>query len=519
MSDQRRPRPSPIVLLVTTAVAVLLFLAAAAAGERLGNWRPALLIGLGLVAVILFAASWLMLRPRREDRSDEADEAPKLDPVALAEAAERQAAEARAHIEKIRDVRRREELRGELAKLDEGRRSESGELDVVVFGTVSAGKTSLINALMGREVGETGAVMGTTRQGENHVYTLEGVDGVVRLVDTPGLAEAGAGGEDREREARKLAERADLLLFVVDHDLIRREYAALMELARVGKRSIVVLNKKDRFPEADLAAIRARLRERLGGVVAVDDVVTIAASPRPLEVRERLADGTTRTVYEVQEPDVGALRERILAVLAGEGRLLRLANLLLRTRNLGREAESALDAERRRKCEELIDHYQWVTAATVFANPVPALNLVQGAAVQLDLIGDLARVHELDPNPAQLRALAARLGQAMLKVGLVEAASSVVAGVFKRTPTTFLAAGAVQAVTMAYLARIAGGALAEYYRNGERWGPDGPEGAVLRGFEANSRAEFLQDFARQALDRFLSRVRLRPAAGPPSPTS
>ncbi|AMV39891.1 YcjF family protein [Planctomyces sp. SH-PL62] len=248
--------------------------------------------------------------------------------------------------------------------------------------------------------------------------------------------------------------------------------------------------------------------------MSAEDVVPAAAAPRPLPVRERLADGSSQMVYEVQEPDVKALRERIARVLASEGPLLRIANLLLKTKALGREAESTLDAERRLKCEERIDHYQWVTATTVFANPIPALNLVQGAAVQLDLIADLARVYDLDPSPVRLRALAAQLGQAMLKVGLVEAASSVVAGVFKRTPTTFVAAGAVQAVTMAYLARIAGGALAEYFRNGESWGPAGIEGAVLRQFEANSRADFLQDFARQGLDRFLSRVRLKPATAP-----
>ena len=85
------------------------------------------------------------------------------------------------------------------------------------------------------------------------------LEGTVYLTDTPGLAEAGPGGEVREIEARSLAVRADLLLFVVDHDLLRGEYERLIELARLGKRSIVVLNKKDRFPDRDLAAIAAKL--------------------------------------------------------------------------------------------------------------------------------------------------------------------------------------------------------------------------------------------------------------------
>jgi small GTP-binding protein len=508
-----RPLPRRLVPFVVATVALALFAAVVAAGDHLGPWLPALLIPLGTaVAASLAWVAWVAFPTRRDGRPE--DDAPALDPATLAEAARRESERAREHIEKIPDARRREALRGELARLDEARDVEPAraQMDVVVFGTVSAGKTSLINALVGRDVGETGAVMGTTRQGESHVHTLEGVEGVLRLVDTPGMAEAGREGGDREAEARRLAQGADLLLFVVDHDLVRSEQAALLELSRLGKRSIVVFNKKDLFPVADREAVLARLRERLDDVVPAQDVVAVAASPRPIPVRVVKVDGSHESVLEVEEPDVQDLRDRIAAVLANEGKLLRLANLLLKTRTLDREAVDALDAERRRKCAELIEHYQWVTATTVFLNPVPALNLVQGAAVQLDLMADLARVYDLNPSPSQLRALAGALGQAMLKAGLPEAAASVVAGIFKRSPTTFLAGGAVQAVTSAYLARIAGEALADYYRDGERWGPAGIEGALLRRFEAVSRADFLQGFARQAFDRILSKTRLKPAA-------
>ena len=169
-------------------------------------------------------------------------------------------------IDRVKDPRRKEELTRELTQLQTERQEELSTLHVVIFGTVSAGKTSLINALIGRQVGTTEAVMGTTRHGQSHTYQLKSVDALVEVTDTPGMSEAGCGGEAREIEARGLAVRADLLLFVVDHDLIRSEYSPLIELARLGKRSIVVLNKKDRFPDDDLAAILAKLRERLSGI-------------------------------------------------------------------------------------------------------------------------------------------------------------------------------------------------------------------------------------------------------------
>ena len=63
--------------------------------------------------------------------------------------------------------------------------------------------------------------------------------------------------------------------------------------------------------------------------------------------------------------------------------------------------------------------------------------------------------------------------QSVLKLGLVEAATSLIAGVFKRTLVGFAAGGAVQAVTMAYLTRVSGQAFIDYFRHGQSWGPDG----------------------------------------------
>ena len=65
---------------------------------------------------------------------------------------------------------------------------------VVVMGTGPVGKTSLVNALLGRAVGEVGATMGTTRRGAGHTHVIEGHEGVLLLTDTPGLGEAGTEG-------------------------------------------------------------------------------------------------------------------------------------------------------------------------------------------------------------------------------------------------------------------------------------------------------------------------------------
>jgi uncharacterized protein len=328
------------------------------------------------------------------------------------------------------------------------------------------------------------------------------------------MSEASAASEAREIEARALAVRADLLLFVVDHDLIRSEYSPLIELARLGKRSIVVMNKKDLFPDDDLAAILAKLRERLSDVVDPADIVAVAAAPRPMPVRMQRPDGSFDTVLEKEDPDIAALLSRIVEILRREGKLLHATNLLVRGRILEQAAQEQLARERDRRALEVVEHHQWITAATVFANPIPALDILAGGAVQLEMIAELARVQGVELTAGQVRNLAAQMVQAVLKLGLIEAAASLIAGVFKRTLVGFAAGGAVQAVTMAYLTRISGRAFIDYFHQGQTWGPGGVTETVLRQFEQTSRSEFLQDFATQFVHNVLQKLHPGTSPGP-----
>jgi uncharacterized protein len=430
-------------------------------------------------------------------------------------AADVQAEQAEQVVAQVRDEVAQAKLRREMAELRADRQAR--RFHVVVFGTGSAGKTSLINALLGRTVGRTEATIGTTKAGEAFTYELNDVDGSVFLTDTPGLSEIGEGGANREAEARDLAARADLLLFVLDHDLIRSEFDPMAALIRQGKRSIVALNKKDRLLDADREAILAKLRERLAGLVAPLDVVAVSASPRPMPVRIQGADGSVTTVLESEPADIQPLRDRISAVLDREGDSLRAGNLLLRAHLINAEARDQVSKERDVRAQAVIDKFQWMTAATVFANPIPALDLMATGAVQYQMISEIAAVYGVELSTAHVKMIGTQMIQMLLKTGLVEATTSLIAGLFKSTLVGYAAGGAVQAVSMAYLAHVSGHAFADYFRHGQSWGDGGMGAALIRQFDLNSRAEFLQEFAQQALGRLTSKVFKKaeaPAGGP-----
>jgi small GTP-binding protein len=471
--------------------------------DRLARHSAGLAVLFVVIALVVAVVSGLSAA-RVFWRLGRAERPPPKAPEDVIRAAELQAEKAEAVIAQVKDESARGRLSGELDSLRNDRHQR--RFHVVVFGTGSAGKTSLINALLGFEAGQTAAVMGTTRKGEVHTHTIEGVDGTVELTDTPGLSEIGAGGAAREAEARNLAARADLLLFVVDHDLVRSEFDPLAALARQGKRSIVVLNKKDQLPDADRDAIVGKLRERLAGIVPPKDVIAVAAAPRPTVLRVKRPDGSIETVAEVEPPDLGALEDRLEAVLRREGDTLRAGNLLLRAHLIGKQAQEQLTLERNRRAQAVIDKFQWITAGTVFANPIPALDLMATGAVQYQMITELAAVYGVEISTAHVKMIGTQMIQTLLKLGMVEAVTSLIAGIFKSSLVGFAAGGTVQVVSMAYLTHVSGHAFAEYFARGQSWGDGGMQAALVRQFDLNSRAEFLQEFARQAVQRISSKM-------------
>ena len=92
-----------------------------------------------------------------------------------------------------------------------------GHLHIAVLGRVSTGKSSLLNALIGEPRFAVSPLHGETRKSAMERWS-EVEAGGLYLIDTPGLDEAG--GEDRESLAREVANRADLVIFVLDSDII-----------------------------------------------------------------------------------------------------------------------------------------------------------------------------------------------------------------------------------------------------------------------------------------------------------
>ena len=121
----------------------------------------------------------------------------------------------------------------------------------VISGLPNAGKSSLLNALLGRNRAIVSDIPGTTRDSIEESFDVDGIP--VRLVDTAGLRSGAADAIEAEGVARSeaLIRDADLHIRVVDASvpLPPEEVRAIAALPE--ERTIIVLNKADLIPQME----------------------------------------------------------------------------------------------------------------------------------------------------------------------------------------------------------------------------------------------------------------------------
>src|SRR5947199_2203529 len=137
----------------------------------------------------------------------------------------------------------REEIDALLATADQGRILREG-VRVVIYGATNAGKSSLLNRLLGYDRVIVSETHGTTRDTIEETVNLDGVP--IRFLDTAGLR-ASASEPEREGIARteKSLQLADLRLHIADRSAPKPPH---FEKSAGDANEIVVLNKSD-LPE------------------------------------------------------------------------------------------------------------------------------------------------------------------------------------------------------------------------------------------------------------------------------
>ncbi len=357
---------------------------------------------------------------------------------------------------------------------------ERQNINVAIIGGKAVGKTTLLQALFNWK-NTTNRVV--SFQETNPLFTLE-------------------------NHTVLKANCADLVLFVTGGDLTDSQWQTWQQMRSQNQRTVLVFNKQDQYLSQARASILDSLQQK------VVDVVAISANPNPVKVRQQQSDGSMREWLDKPVADISQLSEYLQQVVVQEGQQLIWATTIRQATSLQIEAKTALNQVRQQKATPIIEQYQWIAAAATFANPVPALDLLATAAINAQLVVELGNIYQQKFSFQQAQTVAGTMGSLMLKLGLVELSTKAIATLLKSNAITFVAGGALQGVSAAYLTRVAGLSLIEYFSSQEvaanaetGLNLDKLGQTLQRVFQQNQQVSLLQSFVQQGISRLLPQAK------------
>jgi GTP-binding protein EngB required for normal cell division len=275
-------------------------------------------------------------------------------------------------------------IRRELEELQ--RRRTAGEIVVALFGEISAGKSSLIRALLPGTDIAIDARGGTTRQVTYYTWTSSAGDRLI-LADLPGLNEADGA---LDQIARDEALRAHVVVYVCEGDLTRDQYQTLRTLVDFGGPVIVALNKIDRYTERELELVRERLAERVGERLEVAPVQCGGME----EVIRIYHDGREETALRERQPRVEELRRALQRYLDTDPQVLDAlrdtAVFVLAQQKL----DTAVAVHRREKAEAIIQSYSRKAVFGALAAVSPGTDVLIQGYLGFHLIKELCALYE-----------------------------------------------------------------------------------------------------------------------------
>lgn len=404
-------------------------------------------------------------------------------------------------------------------------------VQIAVFGMVGRGKSSVLNALLGQNLFETGPTHGVTRaiHAANWRVSSEAVEGTdedilrvtlpgqgnsqIQLLDTPGIDEVH--GEQRAALARQVAKQADLILFVVAGDITKVEYEALSELRKASKPMLLVFNKIDQYPDTDRMAIYYKIRdERVKELLSPDEIVMAAASPLVAEAVKR-ADGSRGVQLVRGMPQVEELKLKILEILDREGKSLVALNTMLYADEVNEQLVKRKMEIRDRSANQIIWNGVMLKAVATAVNPVTVIDILTAATIDVGMILTLSKLYGIGMTQQGAIHLLQRIALAMGGISASELFANLGLSGLKSvlglaTPATggatlvpYLSVAIAQAGVAGVSSYGIGQVTKAYLANGASWGPDGPKAVVtniLASLDENSILSRIKEELRAKLD-------------------
>lgn len=390
-----------------------------------------------------------------------------------------------------------QQLQGMLHKL------EKEQIHIAVFGRVSVGKSSLLNAMIGKKHFSVSLLHGETKNIAMQRWE-EYNDGNIYLLDTPGINEID--GEEREEMALNAAHRADLLLFVVDSDLTESEMAALRLVTETQRPSLLVINKADQYTEREQLQLRSIIRERIKGLIAPENIVFTKAREQQETVIYIDQYGEERESLRVKPVDVSQLKSRLWDIMAAEGHTLAALNASLFASDMSSEVAQRILVIRQVVGRKLINYYCIGKGVAVAANPIPVADLVAAAAIDAGMIAHLSRIYGLPITKHEAGELIQTISAQLIVLLGTTWAINLASSALKITTVglSTIVTAATQGAIAWYSTLVIGRVAETWLVNGKSWGDTGPKLVVQSILDDLDRDSVMKE-AKQEIMLYLKR--------------
>ena len=403
-----------VALVFVVATGALLFITESALNvwDRLRAGPPAILYAyLTVMALLALAAVWLVWRLVVKKKLEPTITTRSLSKIDIKERL-RKAEAAGVDVS---------DARSELQHL--AARQATGAVHLCFFGEISAGKSSLIKALV-PEADVVIDVVGGSTDEVRHYRWRNDAGTEILLADVPGTG----GHEDGLDEiATEEARRAHLVLFVCDSDLTRAELNAIKSLLAFDKPIILVLNKADRYSVDEQAALMQKLLQRideLGGEVQRDHVVAVSAGGQR-DVIERHADGSEGTGRRERAADIGVLVVAINRLLGDDTQPLDARRERAVFQIAAEKIEAAEGEYRLQRSEQIIRSATRKAVVGALAAVSPGTDILVQGYIGTTMTQELCRIYGAAPRDLDVEEF---LSMGQSRVGRALPLSMAVAG-------------------------------------------------------------------------------------------
>ncbi len=346
-----------------------------------------------------------------------------------------------------------------------------GLVQIVGFGLVSRGKSAVLNALCGEKVFPTGALNGVTQWPRSYRW-LGSPDLQVELIDTPGLEEVD--GQLRADMAKAMTQEADLILFITAGEPTPVEIGVLLEICKLEKPVILVVNKLDLCPDLTPDSVYQQLdRPLIKQRLLPEDIVLTAAAPAPVQVRLEWPNGRISHRWETPPPDIETLQQKLGQIVAQEGALLLSTRVLVQAQATEQAIAHQISQSSAEPAQALLWKFLRLKSVAVAINPFWGLDLCGGLVIDLLLIRALSKLYGLPITRHQAGKLWKTLVSSAIALLLSQFSSWIIGG--DGSGLTGAVGGAItQAALAAYGIYIVGRSAQTYLIDGCTWGPLGP---------------------------------------------